>query len=129
MGLVYFPFSSTHSALAYYNYCKPGRLKNLELQEGSQGTSERHIQFDPEDLFAAVVGGIFDTLKHFPKIQQQAFAAYHLGARYGKHEIAAMHGVSSKTVSRWIERIEDALEEEFRLRDLIPPADEKQILA
>ena len=125
MGLVYFPFSTTHSALAYYNFQKPGRLKALDLEEGSRGLSERHTQYAPEDLFAAVLCGIHDTLKHFPKQQQQVFAAYHLGARYGKHEIAAMYGVSTKTVSRYIERIEDALEEEFRLRELLPPLDEK----
>lgn len=128
MELVYHPFDSVHSALAYYQHCKPGRMKSLDLEQGSQGTSERHRAFDPEDLFAAIVGGIFDTLKHFPLTQQQVFAAYHLGPRYGKHEIAAMYGISTKTVSRWIERIEDALEAEFSLRDLIPQ-EEKQILA
>lgn len=139
----HFRFPDIFKALAFYRFCNPARARSQNLFEPERGQKPAGMSFSgdhPEDVYAQVVAAVTTATEGRRKDHCVAFEFYHMGQlrafknrsggitfereRFGIDDIAKRFGRSKRQIRRWIQAIEDALEDELIRRELLPPKPE-----
>lgn len=125
------PFFSVGHCLAFYNTHNPARLKAINLLEPDGHSTTIYEDFSGQteaDLFAQIVFGVREVLNTCTSIERRAFALRHFGDRETQlavKDIAKALHMTEKRLYQLLARIRDDLENEFSLRGLIEPPDDK----
>lgn len=125
------PFFSVGHVLGYYNTHNPARLKSVNLFEPEGKSTAVYPLFSGKneaDIWASICFGVQEVLRSRPERERKAFALRHFGdrtAQYAVEDIAKLLHMSARRLYNIFRDIREDLENEFSLRGLIDPPDDK----
>ena len=120
-----YPFSTVTQALNRYNL-NPARAKYVNFFEPEQRGKPYYQDFDkshPDRVWSRIVRGIFNVLRGYRPEQRAVWWICSIGDRTKQlhpNDVRDRLKISKRTIYRWLEQINDDIEQEFIRRKLIP---------
>lgn len=120
------PFQTLGQALAYINEKNPARAKyhsRIEPETATRIIVDDFTGKSPKDIFASAIAAVTSVLAEYPFVRSWAWGKRNLGPRseqWAIEEIAIKCGKHKSRIYRWLDRIDEDMEREFKRRYLIP---------
>lgn len=120
------PFQSATEALAYINEKNPARAKyhsRIEPETSTRIIIDDFTGQSPKDIFASALAAVVSVLNEWPYVRAWAWSKRNLGPRsehWAVEDIALKCGRHKSRIYRWLDAIDDEIQEEMRRRYLIP---------